>query len=131
MKEAHILVVDDEPGLAGALCRALDLLAGGQCLSECVTSSQSALARIAESPFDLLVTDLALPGMDGLTLIRRARQMRPQPPLRAILITAYGEGVVEKADLDQVDAYIPKPFSLGMFIRVVTNILAQDTCHSA
>jgi two-component system, response regulator YesN len=131
MKEAHILVVDDEPGLASALCRALDLLAGGECVSECVTSAQSALARLSEAPFDLLVTDFALPGMDGLTLIRHARQMRPEPPLRAVLITAYGEGAVEKTDLDQVDGYLPKPFSLGMFIRVVTNILEQDACNGA
>ncbi len=131
MKEAHILVVDDEPGLAGALCRALDLLAGSNCMSESVTSAQCALARLAEAPFDLLVTDLALPGMDGLTLIRQARQMRPTPPLRTVLITAYGEQAVGKADLDQVDAYLPKPFSLGMFLRVVTNVLEQDACTGA
>ncbi len=131
MKERHILVVDDEPGLASALCRALDLLAGGECMSECVSTAPMALARIEESPFDLLVTDLALPDMDGLTLIRRARQIRPEPHLRTVLITAYGEQAVEKADLDQVDAYLPKPFSLGMFIRVVTNILEQDECRGA
>lgn len=131
MKGAHVLVVDDEPGLAGALCRALDLLAGDDCTCECFFSAETALARLVETPFNLLVTDLALPGMDGLTLIREARQIRPEPPLRVVLITAHGEMADEKARLDLVDAYLPKPFGLGMFIRVVTHILEQDACAGA
>jgi DNA-binding NtrC family response regulator len=123
MKNIRILVVDDEPHLTGALCRALSLLGGGSYVAEGFGCAESALARLAEAPADLLVTDFRLPGMDGLELIGRVRELRPGMP--SILITGYSTSEIEAAGLARAQAYLAKPFSLGLFVQVVQDVLGR------
>jgi two-component system NtrC family response regulator len=81
----RILVVDDEQGARQAL---RDLLARRGHEAQTAPDGETALALLAEHPFHVLLTDLRMPGMDGLELIRRAQERHPG--LFSVLVTAYG-----------------------------------------
>lgn len=119
----RILIVEDSFGIAQALQRSLSLYRDGAYRVEACSSGEAALKRLHEAAFELLITDLRLPGFDGLGLIQRARQVRPE--LRSLLITAYGSPEVEDQARQIVDAYLPKPFRLVELLRLVESILAQ------
>src|SRR4029453_14924923 len=82
---AHILVVDDDPLLAAALRRPL-AYEGFEV--QVATSGEEALSRAVERTPDLVILDVLLPGIDGLEVCRRLRQMGDSPVL---MLTARGE----------------------------------------
>jgi two-component system response regulator HydG len=102
---AKILVADDEPKLGNVVTQMLQLdrhevlrVGGGQ----------EALAAMASGKFDVVVTDLRMPGTDGLAVLRAARGMAPAPEV--IVMTAYGsaESAVEAMKAGAAD-YLTKP----------------------
>ena len=122
--ESRILIVDDEQPVAQALQRALSLPQGGGYLVESCESGEAALERLERAHFDLLISDLRLPGINGLDLIEQARQRNPG--MRSVLITAFGSAEVEERALSATDAYVPKPFHLRDMIQIVQRILGSD-----
>jgi two-component system cell cycle response regulator len=107
MSAARILVVDDHPTNLKLVC---DLLRSeGHEIFE-ATETQAAQRIIDEHPLDLVLLDLALPGMDGLTF---TRQLRAQPRTRHLAIVALTAfamvGDEEKARAAGCDGYITKP----------------------
>jgi len=119
----RILIVDDNTGTLNAL-KACAVGAGHEVLI--AKSPGEALTRITASvdegpEIDVLVTDLKMPGMDGLELIGAARKLRTE--LRAVLMTAYGNERV-KNQLSQLGwcAYLEKPFGPEEFIRAVDTV---------
>ena len=68
------------------------------------------LAAIESESYDLLLTDMRMPGLDGLSLISRGRQIRPE--MLAILITGHGDVEMEKAAAELVDGFLVKPIKL-------------------
>ncbi len=125
----RVLVIDDEPNLAEALCRVLELAKFGPWQAESVSSGEAGLDRLAQTPFDVLVTDLCLPGIDGLQVIRQAKRIRPKA--RTVLITAYGTPELEARGTELADAYLPKPFSLRLFTEVVKHVVEQNPGNCA
>lgn len=81
----RVLLVDDDAGVRYTLREILE--SAGLEVEEAADGAD-ALARLEESAFQLVITDLRMPRIDGLELLKRARN-RPQPP-RVILITAHG-----------------------------------------
>jgi CheY-like chemotaxis protein len=76
---------------------------------ETASSGEEAVIKIAQQPFDLIITDLKMPGIDGLEVLRAARAMSPST--RVILMTAYGSTEIEaEARRLQVYEYVTKPF---------------------
>lgn len=76
-------------------------------------SAERALERLRTKAFDGLLTDIRLPGMDGLELVRRAREL--QPKLRIFVMTAFDQGRAPAAAFQvRADAYLPKPFSIEL-----------------
>lgn len=122
---ARILIVEDSLGVARALHRALGLHQDGLYRVETCDSGESALARLHERHFELLISDYRLPGINGLELLERARQIHPD--LRTILITAFGSPDVEERARELANAYLPKPFRLQDILRVVERILTEPT----
>jgi len=120
---ARICIVEDSLGVARPLERALRLHQNGNYTVETCASAEAALKRLHEVPFDLLISDLCLPGMDGLELIERSQRIRPET--RSLLITAFGSTEVENRAQALADAYLPKPFRLRDLIRIVQNTLAK------
>jgi DNA-binding response OmpR family regulator len=113
----RILVVDDDPTVADVVARYL--LRDGHDV-ECVADGRLALAKAAESPPDLVVLDLMLPGIDGLEVCRRLRETSPVP---VVMLTALGDETDRLVGLETgADDYVIKPFSpreLALRVRSV------------
>src|SRR5580765_2306527 len=119
----NILVVDDEPELKNILVEALTNQ-GYEAVG--FTSAEEALVVLRDQPFDVLLTDLMMPGMDGIALVRESLQIDPN--LVCIMMT--GQGTIQTA----VDAmktgtfeYVLKPFRLQTMLPVLTR--AMNTRH--
>jgi two-component system, OmpR family, phosphate regulon sensor histidine kinase PhoR len=88
VNEARILLVDDDEALLEALPEALRLRMNGIQIDTSETAF-AALERIREVDYDAIVSDIKLPGMDGLALLTEIKQVRPGTP--TLLITGHGE----------------------------------------
>ncbi len=119
----RILLVEDSLGIAKALSRALGFHHDGAYQVEVCQSAEEALRRLHEASFDLLISDVRLPGMDGLELLDRAQRIRPET--RRMLITAYGSPEVEAKVRQSAGVYLPKPFRLGDLIQRVEQLLKE------
>lgn len=120
MKE-QILIVEDEASVARALQHALRSPRGGSYHVEICGSAESALQHLEDSAFDVLITDLRLPGMSGLDLIEKTGLVTPVT--RTVLITAFGSFHVSEKAAELADAYISKPFRLQEIIQTVNDLL--------
>ena len=114
-----ILIVDDEERLRKALGRSL---AGEQLKTLTADSAEQALKLLAKKRVDLVITDLVMPNMDGMALVRRIRQRKSNTKI--IIITAYGsDESMQEAETLGVSAYLAKPFDLSDLKSRVNDLL--------
>ena len=107
-KKKRILVIDDEPNVRRVIQYCLEDLAGWT--TEAVESGQDGLVLALTQPFDAIVLDLMMPGMDGLMFLKALRSYPDAPDLLVILLTAKSAVSLESLfDLD-VAGIIEKPF---------------------
>ena len=120
---SRILVVDDEAILRDAIAEALRR--AGHAV-ESFDSGRPALDRFAAESFDLLISDLRMPGMDGMAVLEEAGRLAPDVPV--VLITAHGtvEGAVGAMKKGAYD-YIIKPFRLDELELLVARALGHRT----
>jgi excisionase family DNA binding protein len=118
----HVLVVDDEESIRDLLFKALSL---AEYDVDVVADGPSALQRMRDNVYDLLIADLKMPGMDGLTLIREARRYRANIPV--IVITGYSTeaNAIEAINLG-VTRYLVKPFRIPKVLDAVSQALGDD-----
>jgi two-component system, NtrC family, response regulator AtoC len=111
----RILVVDDEEGVRSFLAEALE--DEGHAVSQ-AGDGRAAAERLRRQGFDLMITDLRMPGMDGLDLVRLARA--EQPEMEVIVLTAHGtvETAVEAMRLGAFD-YLQKPIGSPAQLRLL------------
>jgi DNA-binding response OmpR family regulator len=116
-----ILVIDDHPHMRDIL--ALFLTAGGHQIELC-SDGTTALARLASEPFDLIVTDLRLPDLPGLDVVRKAKEVWPQTPT---LVMSGASDLVDSDALARrgVDYLLSKPFTRQQFMAMVASALGQ------
>lgn len=116
-----VLVVEDSRVLRRTLCRALRRT--GYTVTE-TEDVQSATALMAERRFDLLATDIRLPGGSGMSLLRRAQSAKPEVPV--VLMTGAPEldTAIEAVELG-ASSYLAKPFSPRDFLDVVARTIAK------
>jgi two-component system sensor histidine kinase/response regulator len=88
MNDSQILIVDDDTALLQALPHALSLRMQGVRV-DTSDSAPEALEQIREHDYDAVVSDIKMPGMDGLALLARIQELRPDTP--TLLITGHGE----------------------------------------
>ena len=88
MTPAQVLIVDDDPALLEALPEALKLRMTSVEIDTC-ESAVDALAKIKAHDYDVIVSDIKMPGMDGLQLLEAIREIRPGTP--TLLVTGHGE----------------------------------------
>jgi two-component system nitrogen regulation response regulator GlnG len=114
MSDSRVLIVDDDPALLQALPEALRLRMSSVTV-ETADSAATALDRIADHDYDAIVTDIKMPGMDGLTLLAKIRAIRPDTP--TLMITGHGEHALA-IDALRGGAYdfIQKPLDREYFI---------------
>ncbi|MEM7584018.1 MAG: sigma-54 dependent transcriptional regulator [Acidobacteriota bacterium] len=120
--KARLLIVDDEPRMAAAIVQAMSR-SGYEC--EACQGGEQALAAFQRDGADLVLTDVRMPGIDGLELLRRLLAL--QPGLPVILITAHG-GVRSAVDAIRQGAfdYITKPFDNAELRSLVDRALTLD-----
>ncbi len=121
--ERRILIVDDEEKVVFFLRESLEEL-GADFVVEAAGSGEEALEKIEAQPFDLVISDLRMPGIDGLELLERVKELSPET--RLILITAYGSDEVEAgARRLEIYEYITKPFHVSDLIEAARDALAD------
>ncbi len=116
---AQILLVEDDP--SGRELAEFNLSEAGYDVTA-VESAEEGLERAASTPFDLVITDLRLPGMDGMAMLRRLRAIGQQMPV--LVITAYGNisSAVEAMKAGAFD-FIGKPFNRDHLLMSVARAL--------
>lgn len=116
---ARLLVVDDEAPQQRALCEIL--VDQGYDVVGC-TDPLEALGRLDTSAFELMLTDLQMPGMDGIELTRRAQAVAPD--MVVVLMTAHGSigSVVDAMKNGAID-YVQKPFRISGIVPAVERAL--------
>src|SRR5206468_11178697 len=87
-EQARVLIVDDDPALLHALPEALRLRMDGV-MVDAADSATAALERISSRDYDAIVTDIKMPGMDGLQLLGEIRTHWPDIP--TLMITGHAE----------------------------------------
>jgi DNA-binding NtrC family response regulator len=121
VSEGTVLIVDDEPDMVENCARILRR-SGYHCLT--ATDPHRALALLESDAPDLLLTDLKMPGMDGMELLRRARDLDPSLPV--IMITAFAtiESAVSAVKEGAFD-YLPKTFTVDQLQVAVERAFRQ------
>jgi two-component system, sensor histidine kinase and response regulator len=114
MSEGHVLIVDDDPALLQALPETLRLRMSGVTV-DTADSAAAALAQITARDYDAIVTDIKMPGMDGLTLLAEILARRPGTP--TLMITGHGEyDLALRALRGGAYDFIQKPIDRDRFV---------------
>jgi two-component system nitrogen regulation response regulator NtrX len=122
MKRQRVLVVDDEPGIRGSLSGVLE---DEGYEVETVGDGESCLARLAERPFDAVLLDVWLPGIDGMETLVRIQEI-PQAD-RPMVVMISGHGTIETAvRATKLGAYdfIEKPLTIDK-----VSVLLKNACQ--
>ena len=118
----RLLLVEDDLPLAEALTA---LLAGSGHAVDCVHDGLGAEALLLAEQFELVILDLNLPGLDGLSLLRRIRARQPSPAV--MILTARGAPEERVMGLDLgADDYLSKPFDVREFEARVRSLLRRQ-----
>jgi DNA-binding response OmpR family regulator len=116
---AKILVIDDEPGIRDLLDTLLTRKGYHVVLAD---SGQKGLEIIRREQFDVLVLDLKMPGMDGLTVLQQVRSLKPKQPV--IILTGAGTPESEQQVRELgVTEYVEKQFSLHLLGDALKRLL--------
>lgn len=119
---ARILVVDDEASIRDLLSKTLAL---AEYEVDTAADASVALDRVRGAAYDLLIADLKMPGMDGLTLIRQVKRLRADLPV--IIITGYSteSSAIEAVNLG-VAGYLTKPFRVPQVLAAAAKALGAS-----
>ena len=117
----RILVVDDEAAIRELLAKTLAL---ADYDVDVAPEGRTAVERLRGSSYDLLITDLRMPGVDGLSVIREARLFRPDLPV--VIITGFSTETraIEAINLG-VAGYLTKPFRVPKVLAVAAKALGE------
>jgi excisionase family DNA binding protein len=117
----RVLVVDDEASIRDLLSKTLAL---AEYDVDVAPDGRSALERMRMYPYDLLIADLKMPGMDGLTLIRQAKRIKADLPV--IIITGFSteSSAIEAVNLG-VAGYLTKPFRVPQVLAAAAKALGE------
>jgi excisionase family DNA binding protein len=118
----RVLVVDDEASIRDLLAKTLAL---AEYDVDVAPDGRSALDRMRMYPYDLLIADLKMPGMDGLTVIREAKRYKADLPV--IIITGYSTeaSAIEAVNLG-VSGYLTKPFRVPQVLNAAARALGEE-----
>ena len=122
----RILIADDEQGIAKAL---KVILEKNKFAVDAVFNGTDALDYIMSTPYDAIVLDIMMPGLDGLTVLKRAREAGIKTPV--MLLTAKSEIADRVAGLEcGADDYLPKPFATAEFVARVRALTRRSESYT-
>ena len=123
MSQPTVLIVEDDSALRDALCATVQLAGFGVQSAE---NGKQALQLIENQPFNLIVSDVQMTGMDGTTLLQKLKASIPELPV--VLMTAYG--TIQKA-VDAMRAgaadYLVKPFEAEVLVEMLRRYLPDQS----
>ncbi len=117
----RVLVVDDEVSIRDLLSKTLAL---AEYDVDLAPDGRAAVERLRIIPYDLLITDLKMPGIDGLAVIREARRLKADIPV--IIITGFSTeaSAIEAVNLG-VSGYLTKPFRVPRVLAAAAKALGE------
>ena len=122
MSIEKVLVADDEPLSREFLAESLEQRG---CEVAIAADGSEALSKFSEADFDLVMTDLRMPGVDGLALLGRIKTTAPSVPV--VLITAYGDvETAVSAMRSGAEDFLLKPFSPETLEAVISRLESKD-----
>ena len=126
-EQARVLIVDDDPALLQALPRALQIRMA-EVTVETADSAAAALDRIGAGDYDAIVTDIKMPGMDGLALLAEIRRRQPDTPI--LIITGHGEyDLSVRALRGGAYDFIQKPIDRDDFVASLYRAIRVHALH--
>lgn len=125
MPTARVLVVDDSPTMRQFILFALQRLPGVQ--ADEAGDGVTALKQLSAAPYDLLLTDIHMPLMDGLKLVGLVRKDPHYADLPIIVVTTEGSRLSRERALGAgADAYITKPLQTAELIALIRRMLDPE-----
>jgi len=121
MKDLRVLLIDDEEELVATMQERLELRG---ITTEAVTTGHQGLERIQQSPFDVVVVDLKMPGLGGTEVVEVIRKVQPQ--VKVLLITGHGSGHGELDELaNRGYKILLKPFRIERLIAMIFEVAGE------
>ncbi len=121
----RILIVDDDPDVHQLLTAALQR---PERIIESAVDGIAGLERVQAEPYDLIITDVNMPGMDGLTLLERIHRIRPEARVVVMTVASTPESII-RALQKRAFTYFSKPFTLSAIEDMVERALNSDARH--
>lgn len=126
-KTEHIAFVDDEPRVCDVVSKTLERVG---MYVHCFHCADDCLAHLASERCDLLITDVRMPGKDGIELLKAAKGQLPWLPV--LVVTGYGDvPMAVRALKAGASDFIEKPLDRDTFLATVKAVLAQHASHTA
>jgi two-component system chemotaxis response regulator CheY len=125
MNPKNVLVVDDSATMRQLLALTLKKVRGCQVVEAC--QGREAADKLSRHPFDLVITDINMPEMDGLALVGHIREVM-KLSLPIVIVTTNGEeGARDQGLRKGANAYLTKPISGETLVRLVQGFLPEGT----
>jgi DNA-binding response OmpR family regulator len=116
----RILIVDDDPDVHGLLRAALE---APNRLIESAYDGRAGLRLVKNAPYDLVLTDLNMPGLDGMTLLEHIHEVRPDTRVVLMTVANTPDNIV-RAIRDRAFSYFSKPFTVNAVSEMVERALS-------
>lgn len=117
----NILVVDDDKLILEVITRILEC---EEVVTHCVSSGEEALEKMKERTFSLMITDLEMPGLDGLELSRRGHEIAPQMPI--IMDTGgISPKIIRLAKEIGISRVMSKPFLPNEMLEAIRDLMGN------
>lgn len=118
-RPCRVLAIDDEPMIAKIIQATLSKRGYAVSLA---FDGQSGIGMLEREPFDVVITDLGMPMMDGFEVARQVKQMRPALPV--VLLTGWEQSSLNLENA-QVDAVLQKPIGVKALVSTIESLVAQ------
>jgi len=120
---ARILIIDDDEEMSSLL---RDFLRDDGYEADFANNGGTALRKISQKPFDLVVTDFRMPGLTGLDILPEIKRL--QPAAFVMVITAFGSEDLQRRSLEEgADAYVEKPIRFHKLKILIAELLSSRT----
>jgi CheY-like chemotaxis protein len=123
----EILLVDDDPNILSTLSFSLE--EPGHHVTTAL-GGRNALDVLHQKPFDLVITDFNMPGVDGITVLRKAKAIRPNTKVIMMTGSVLPTSTLRLV-LRETNGFLSKPFSLAELYRTVASCLGSEVLSSS
>ena len=116
----QVLIIEDDNAVRKAYTKALE---GAGCRVTAVADGVDAFRRLKKEQFDVLVCDVALPGLEGTTFFQHLSERYPRQANRVLFVTGYAKDANTKKLLEHTGRpYLSKPVDVDKFVIAVTQV---------